>query len=168
MPWPLEPEAMTRFAQGASELLVVEERREVIESQLKSLAYNWAAAQRPLIAGKTDETGAELIPTGAELSPGIVARAIGRRIARFSPPQTVLERLGSIRAETQVVSAANEAARVPHFCSGCPHARSTRVPEGSFAMAGIGCHSLRLWMHDGSTKFIMQMGGEGGEQGRQR
>ena len=161
MPWPLEPQAMMRFAQGASELLVVEERRDIIESQLKSLAYNWPAASRPLIVGKTDETGAELLPTAGELSPHFVAQAIGRRIERFSAPPTVLERLEIIRSRTRVVPAVNEVARAPHFCAGCPHARSTRVPEGSFAMAGIGCHSLRLWMHDGTTKFIMQMGGEG-------
>ncbi len=161
MPWPLEPEAMMRFAQGLNELLVVEERREVIESQLKSLAYNLPAATRPLIVGKTDETGSELIPTVVELSPRIVAQAIGKRIGRFSPPRTVLDRLAAIHAGMRAVPAANDSSRVPHFCAGCPHARSTRVPDGSFAMAGIGCHSLRIWMGDSATKFLMQMGGEG-------
>ena len=163
MPWPLEPERIGEFAAGMEQILVVEERRAVIEPQLKDLAYNWPSGRRPRIVGKADESGASLLPVAGELSAVSVALAIGARLKSFGLPAHVAERLARIeaRAHQAAPGAAAEVARVPHFCAGCPHARSTRVPEGSFAMAGIGCHSLRMWMPDSATVFMSQMGGEG-------
>jgi len=128
---------------------------------LKDLAYNWPADRRPRILGKCDESGAPLLPVGGELSAAIVARAIGARLRAFGIPAHVAGRLARIEALPQAAPGAAGAGRVPHFCAGCPHARSTRVPEGSFAMAGIGCHSLRMWMPESATLFLSQMGGEG-------
>lgn len=161
MSWPLEPQSMREFALGLEEIVVVEERRSFIEMQLKEMAYNWPAQQRPVIVGKTDETSAPLLPQLGELSAARVAIALGARLTRRGVKLDD-ERLARIeRAAQRRQAAAGGPARLPHFCAGCPHARSTRVPEGSYAMGGIGCHSLRLWMPDSATKFMLQMGGEG-------
>jgi len=162
MVWPLEPQHMREFAEGLDEVLVIEERRAFIETQLKEQAYNWPSGKRPLITGKTDESGAPLLPEGGELDSGIVARAIGRRLARRGLPEEQARRLAGVEARLDTAKpAGTDVIRVPHFCAGCPHARSTQVPEGSLAMAGIGCHSLRLWMPNSNTMFMVQMGGEG-------
>lgn len=162
MTWPLEPLAMRAFAEDLEEVLVVEERRAFVETQLKEHAFNWSPARRPRVVGKTDETGAPLLPNGGVLTPLIVAQAIGRRLARHGMPETVARRLAAIEArQTASESPAVAVIRSPHFCAGCPHARSTRVPQGSLAMAGIGCHSLRLGMPESNTLFLAQMGGEG-------
>ena len=162
MVWPLEPERIRDVLDGVEEVVVVEERRAVIEPQIKDLAYNWPADRRPRIVGKTDERGAPLLPESGELSPSIVALALGKRLGRLAPPEFVIQRLRAIaRAQEQIWRAPSQI-RVAHFCAGCPHAVSTRVPDGSVAMAGIGCHSLRLWMPDSKTALLPQMGGEGG------
>ncbi len=162
MPWPLEPQRAGEFAAQVEELLVVEERRAVIEPQLKDLAYNWPADRRPRIVGKSDASGAPLLPVGGELSAAIVAMAIGKRLRSIGIAAHVAGRLARIEALAEPPPSAGAAGvRVPHFCAGCPHARSTRVPEGSLAMAGIGCHSLRMWMPGSATQFLSQMGGEG-------
>jgi indolepyruvate ferredoxin oxidoreductase len=149
MVWPLEPLALREFAEGLEEILVVEERRAIVETQLKEQAYHWPADRRPRVVGKTDENGAAFLPEGGVLTPELVAHGLARRLGLTEFP---------IRTST---STPQELIRTPHFCPGCPHARSTRVPEGSIAMAGIGCHSLRLGMPDPKTMFMVQMGGEG-------
>ena len=159
--WPLEPERLRDALDGAEEVVVVEERRAVLEPQIKDLAYNWPADRRPRIVGKSDENGATLLPESGELSPHIVALALGKRLARLAPPQAVTERLDAIVRAQQEIWRAPSQIRVAHFCAGCPHAVSTRVPDGSMAIAGIGCHSLRLWMPDSRTALLPQMGGEG-------
>ena len=150
MVWPLEPHALREFAEGLGEVLVVEERRAILEAQLKEQGYHWPAARRPRVVGKSDEAGAPLLPEGGVLTPMLVARALAARLG--------LEFLSKTSSSTPQ---APELVRSPHFCAGCPHARSTRVPDGSIAMAGIGCHSLRLGMPDPKTMFMVQMGGEG-------
>ena len=150
MVWPLEQVGLREFAEGLDEVLVVEERRALLETQLKEQAYHWPAARRPRVVGKIDEAGAPLLPEGGVLTPTMVARAIATRLG--------LEFLSKTSSSTPQMP---ELIRTPHFCAGCPHARSTRVPEGSIAMAGIGCHSLRLGMPDPKTMFMVQMGGEG-------
>ncbi len=233
MSWPLEPVALRDFAHGLEEVLVVEERRAVIEPQIKEQAYHWPQHQRPRVVGKSDETGAPLLPQDGVLTPLQVAQVLGRRLAAFGLPEGVRLRLAGVEARLagggggsagggvgpagdgvgpagdgvgsagdgvgpassvvgsaggegrfsggearlagcEIESAGGEVesvvaplsgaiapARTPHFCAGCPHARSTQVPDGSLAMAGIGCHSLRLGMPDSRTLFMVQMGGEG-------
>jgi indolepyruvate ferredoxin oxidoreductase len=162
MVWPLEADRLSEALAGVEEVVVVEERRAVIEPQLKEIAYNWPAGKRPNIVGKRDEKMRALFPEAGELSPEIVARAIGARLKRLGFSlrdehglRSLEQRRLEARRQTPV------AGRIPHFCSGCPHARSTRVPEGDVAMAGIGCHSLRVWMPKGQTMILPQMGGEG-------
>ncbi|MHA1568815.1 MAG: indolepyruvate ferredoxin oxidoreductase family protein, partial [Alphaproteobacteria bacterium] len=162
MTWPLEPKRARGFADGLEEIFVVEERRPLIETQLKEQAYNWDASARPRIVGKTDESGAALLPPTGEFNPMMLARAIGARIQRMGGHPRVSERLA--RLDARAADAAPKGAeivRVPHFCAGCPHARSTVVPEGSTAMTGIGCHSLVMWMPGRNTITITHMGGEG-------
>jgi len=172
MPWPLEPHAMRAFAEGCEELLVVEEKRALVETQLKELLY--PLVERPRVAGKTDENGATLAPDYGEISPAFCARLIARRLARWreAPDDARGTRAGAAYARIDARLAeldARERAparrfetieRIPYFCSGCPHNTSTRVPEGSRALAGIGCHYMAQWM-DRSTATFTQMGGEG-------
>jgi len=161
MTWPLEPGKARDFAQGLEEVLVVEERRPLIETQLKEQAYNWDATSRPRIVGKADAAGQPLLPSTGEFTPDLIARVIGARLARLAPHPVVGERHARIAARPATPPAGAEIVRIPQFCAGCPHARSTKVPEGSTAMGGIGCHSLAIWMPDRDTRSITQMGGEG-------
>ena len=161
MPWPLEPEGVRNFAEGLDEVLVVEEKRAVIEPQLKDLLYNWPADRRPRVFGKYDDSGAWILPSTGELNPHQIARAIGQRLGRLVPSERLSERLARIDvAERQGSGNVVPFARTPYFCSGCPHNTSTRVPEGSRALAGIGCHYLSQFM-DRNTATFTQMGGEG-------
>ncbi|MGE3784067.1 MAG: indolepyruvate ferredoxin oxidoreductase family protein, partial [Alphaproteobacteria bacterium] len=165
MPWPLEPEGARRFAEALQEVLVVEEKRAVIETQLKDQLYNWPAARRPLVVGKFDGTGEWILPSNGELSPAQIARVIARRLAALGDaPSWLAERVARLDARERQIGAAGgnvvPFARTPYFCSGCPHNTSTRVPEGSRALAGIGCHYLSQFM-DRNTATFTQMGGEG-------
>jgi indolepyruvate ferredoxin oxidoreductase len=161
MPWPLEPVATHEFARGLEEILVVEEKRSVIEDQLTGQLYNWSVAERPRVIGEFDERGADLLPNLAELTPAMVARAIASRIQRYYDSPTIQERLAFLEAkEAKLAKPRAKLDRNPHYCSGCPHNTSTKVPEGSRAMAGIGCHYMVTWM-DRRTDTFTQMGGEG-------
>ncbi|MBE7422161.1 MAG: indolepyruvate ferredoxin oxidoreductase family protein [Zoogloeaceae bacterium] len=168
MPWPLEADGVRRFAEGLEEILVVEEKRQIIEYQLKEMLYNWKEGVRPRVVGKFDETGewpaphhAWLLPPTAELTPAIVARAIAARIGRFHTSERIRERLAFLEAKDQALSKPKLALmRTPYFCPGCPHNLSTRVPEGSCALGGVGCHLMAVWMGR-NTVSISQMGGEG-------
>ena len=162
MPWPLEPRTTHDFADGLEEILVVEEKRSIIEDQLTGQLYNYPVAARPRVFGEFDENGGDLLPNLAELTPAMVALAIGSRIRRFYRSDTMEERLRWIEEKEVSLARPREIIeRVPHFCSGCPHNTSTRVPEGSHAMGGIGCHYMATWMPDRATHTFTQMGGEG-------
>ena len=165
MPWPLEPEGVREFAEGLAEVLVVEEKRAVIETQLKDQLYNWPADRRPRIIGKFDERGAWILPSNGELAPGQIARVIAQRLAGLGGAPWLAASLARIEASERQAGGVNGAdivpfQRTPYFCSGCPHNTSTRVPEGSRALAGIGCHYLSQFM-DRNTATFTQMGGEG-------
>ena len=180
--WPLEAQTTREFAQGLKEILVVEEKRQIIEYQLKEELYNWPDALRPRIVGKFDEiegddsggewsvpnpTSHRLLRANADLTPTLIAKALAKRLQKLDLPSDVLAKM---HAQLQIIEnkersqnslVLNPAAdRMPWFCSGCPHNTSTKVPEGSRAMAGIGCHFMSLWM-DRSTTGFTQMGGEG-------
>jgi len=160
--WPLEPAGARRFADGLKDVLVVEEKRGVIEPQLMRLLYNMDAARRPGIVGKTDESGARLLPSTGELTPIMVARAVVARLKLLGEGTQFDARLARLASFEQVSAApATHIRRTPFFCSGCPHNTSTRVPEGSRAMAGIGCHSMALFLPERATATLTHMGGEG-------
>ena len=179
--WPLEATAAREFARGLQEILVVEEKRQVIEYQLKEELYNWRDDVRPNVLGKFDEpegdlSGGEwgqpnpsnrwLLRAKADLTPAIVAQAIAKRLKKLGVPahieQRMNERLAVIEGKERSLAAIDVRGvdRQPWFCSGCPHNTSTRVPEGSRAAAGIGCHFMAVWMGR-STVTFSQMGGEG-------
>ena len=172
MPWPLEPEGIARFSADCQELLVIEEKRSLIETQLKDALYS--LAQRPLVVGKVDDHGAPLLPEWGEFSPASCARVIAARVLRRREDgadgrgalagevvRRIEQRLALLDAKaTEGMKKVATLDRIPYFCSGCPHNTSTRVPEGSRALAGIGCHYMAQWM-DRATETFTQMGGEG-------
>jgi indolepyruvate ferredoxin oxidoreductase len=167
MVWPLESDGVRRFAEGLEEILVVEEKRQLIEYQLKEELYNWREDVRPRVIGKFDEQGEWALPNGrwllpasGELSPAQIARVIADRIGRHFTSTRIRDRLAIIEAKEHSASPVIPIARTPYFCPGCPHNSSTRVPEGSRALAGIGCHFMVLWM-DRDTATFSHMGGEG-------
>ena len=160
--WPLEPEGALRFVEGLKDVLVVEEKRGFIEHQLVRLLYNMDASRRPSVVGKTDETGATLLQSIGELTPTMVARAVVARLQRLGDGAHVDHRLARLESLERLIGApVSKTQRTPFFCSGCPHNTSTHVPEGSRAMAGIGCHSMALFMPDRQTATLTHMGGEG-------
>jgi indolepyruvate ferredoxin oxidoreductase len=162
MPWPLEPRTTHAFAEGLEEILVVEEKRSIIEDQLTGQLYNYPVAARPRVIGEFDEQGRDLLPNLAELTPAMIALAIGSRLKRFFHSETMDQRIAWIeQKEASLATPRDTIERVPHFCSGCPHNTSTKVPEGSHAMGGIGCHYMATWMPDRETHTFTQMGGEG-------
>ena len=162
MPWPLEPRTTHDFAEGLEEILVVEEKRSIIEDQLTGQLYNYPVAARPRVFGEFDEEGRDLLPNLAELTPAMIALAIGSRVKRFYTSETMDQRLRWIEEkELSLARPHDTIERVPHFCSGCPHNTSTKVPEGSHALGGIGCHYMATWMPDRETHTFTQMGGEG-------
>ena len=181
--WPLEAQLTRDFAMGLQEILVIEEKRQVIEYQLKEELYSWRADVRPNVLGKFNEvegdyscgewsmanpTANTLLRANADLSPAIIARAIAQRLkklgvdadtsARIDAQLAILE--ARERAMQVIELTADKTERLPWFCSGCPHNTSTRVPEGSRALGGIGCHYMTTWM-DRATIGFTQMGGEG-------
>jgi indolepyruvate ferredoxin oxidoreductase len=169
MPWPLEPDGVREFALGLDEILVVEEKRQLIEYQMKEQLYNWRDDARPRVIGKYDEhgeweshRGEWLLPAAGELTPAMIARVIAARIGKFYTSKIITARLAFLEAkEAALAKPRAKIARIPYFCSGCPHNTSTRVPEGSKALAGIGCHYMAIWIRPEQTMTFTQMGGEG-------
>ena len=178
--WPLEAQLTREFATGLQEILVVEEKRQVIEYQLKEELYNWRADVRPVVLGKFNPTdGGEwsmpnpsanrLLRANADLTPAIIARAVAGRLKKIGvdsetaaciDAHLVLLQAKEDAMQVLQVSSVKTPERQPWFCSGCPHNTSTKVPEGSRAVAGIGCHFMSVWM-DRATVGFTQMGGEG-------
>ena len=177
--WPLEAQLTREFATGLQEILVVEEKRQVIEYQLKEELYNWRADVRPNIVGKFGDAGPDgggewsmanpsantLLRANADLSPALIAKAMAERVKKLGLDADMTARINArlalLQAKEQSLSVLTvDSERTPWFCSGCPHNTSTVVPEGSRAMAGIGCHYMTLWM-DRRTVGFTQMGGEG-------
>jgi indolepyruvate ferredoxin oxidoreductase len=160
MPWPLEPDGVRAFAEGLEEVLVIEEKREFIEHQLKWQLYNWKPNVRPKVVGKQDEKGDWLLSPDNELTPGMIAKVIAQRLGHFHDTDRIRNALAFFeRREALLAQFVTPTKRTPYFCSGCPHNSSTKVPEGSRALAGIGCHIMALWMDRAET--FTQMGGEG-------
>jgi len=179
MTWPLEAEGVRNFAQGLEEILVVEEKRQILEYQLKEELYNWRDDVRPRVVGKFDDTGEWsgspqqghgnwLLPATYELNPAQIARAIATRISKYFAghpvEQRVKVRIAYLEAKEGTLNVSTKADpekdRIPHFCSGCPHNTSTKLPEGSRGLAGIGCHYMVTWM-DRESSLFTHMGGEG-------
>jgi indolepyruvate ferredoxin oxidoreductase len=154
--WPVDPQTVRRFAEGLSEIVVIEEKSAFVERQIRDVLYD--LPDRPRIVGRHDEAGAVLLAAGGELSADTIALALSRRL-----PQTdaLRARRAFLEQQAEYLARADVAApRKPYFCSGCPHNTSTKVIDGSRALAGIGCHFMSQWM-DRNTGFYSHMGGEG-------
>ena len=163
MPFPLEPDGARRFAGGLETILVVEEKRALIETQLKDVLYATPGAAR--ILGKRDEADRLLFPAAGRLDTNHIAVEIGRRLLARGGAPALTDHLAIRVAELETILAGGDSdpaamTRTPYFCPGCPHSSSTRVPDGSRALAGIGCHYLAQFM-DRSTARFTHMGGEG-------
>ncbi len=170
MTWPLEPMGIRAFARGLQDIVVVEEKLSFIESQMKELFYNFEGINldnsRPSIVGKHDESGEWILPSTGELTPAKIAGVIARRIQKFIPLEaSASDHIRDVlrwmeEKESELALPRANFPRVPHYCSGCPHNTSTKVPEGSRAQGGIGCHYMVTWM-DRNTDTFTHMGGEG-------
>ncbi len=158
--WPLEPQGALDFVQRKHEVLVVEEKRGIIESQFKEYFYDYPGRKPERMVGKADENGEPLVPWVGELSPVQLAPIVASRLDRVFGGKRFSNRAEQLQHQTGAVIEIGGAKRMPYFCSGCPHNTSTKVPEGSRALAGIGCHFMASWMQR-DTDGLIQMGGEG-------
>ncbi|WP_415819284.1 indolepyruvate ferredoxin oxidoreductase family protein [Bordetella tumbae] len=155
--WPLDADRLSDFAHGLSHILVIEEKGAVVESQIKDLLYN--RPERPTVAGKTGWDGESLIPSAGQLRPSLLAAPLAAWLTRAAGLHHVSVP-ATLTCAAPLSNDADGMRRRPYFCSGCPHNSSTKVPEGSQALAGVGCHYMAAWM-DRNTSGLTQMGGEG-------
>lgn len=161
MIWPLDARSLLNATQGCAEIFVIEEKRPILEDQIARACINSSSA--PRLVGKLDETAAALVPSVGQLEPASLALSIAKRLGRVGRSDSALEQrvrtIESTRAQKRLASP-DSPVRLPYFCSGCPHNISTRVPEGSTALGGIGCHTMAIWMNR-RTLAPVQMGAEG-------
>ncbi len=159
MTWPLEPRGIGKFAEGLDLIMVVEEKRSLVETQVKEQLFDLPL--RPRVIGKKDENNQSLFSAKGALEPTDIAIEIGERLIRFGAGEEIKSRVSALKAlKGNAPKGADAASRIPYFCPGCPHNSSTVVPEGARAYAGIGCHYMAQWM-DRQTEGWTQMGGEG-------
>lgn len=159
--YPMEPVGLKEFASSVDELLVVEEKRPLMEGQIKDMLYSLSGNQRPSITGKKDEQGIDQFPTHGDMSPTMIADVMVKRLSGFAAVPKLDDRVQALKSREKHASSTVAAMnRIPYFCSGCPHSTGTKLPEGSRALAGIGCHFLAQYMDRGSATYT-QMGGEG-------
>ena len=158
-PWPISRQDLAEFAKGLDLIIVVEEKRSLIEVQVREELYG--TANQPVVVGKKDEQGNWLFPVKGALDPNDVAICIGERLLKVAPNEQIAGHVARLKEAQRVLAVTQDVAvRTPYFCSGCPHNSSTVVPAGSRAYAGIGCHFMAQWM-DRSTQGYTHMGGEG-------
>lgn len=162
MPFPVDRDGLRGFADGLDDILVIEDKREQIENALRDVCYALPEARRPRIVGRRDERGALLVDDVGDLNADKIARVIAARIQHFHDSDRLRARIAFLDSQHERAKKreALTLARLPYFCSGCPHNTSTRVPEGSRAYGGVGCHFMAYWM-DRNVGYATQMGGEG-------
>lgn len=165
MTWPLEPVRISEFAANCEEVLVIEEKRGVIEEQLANVLYNQPDAQRPRLVGKHDQDGQALLSIVGELDPDRVLQVIADRYLKINDNATLRAKLDELSPAAELAATygggSGALMRLPSFCAGCPHNTSTCVPDGSTAIGGIGCHGMAVWLPDRNTLTLYHMGGEG-------
>jgi indolepyruvate ferredoxin oxidoreductase len=157
--FPVEPRIVREFARGLEEILVIEEKRPFLELFVKDILYG--VPDRPRVLGKADEEERPLLAPVGEFDSDAIARALARRLgrkARIDSVEARIQQLDALKRRPKPVTLQ----RTAYFCSGCPHNRSTVVPEGHLAAAGIGCHGMVLLMDRGAMG-VTQMGGEGAQ-----
>ena len=159
MPWPLETSAAINFTSGLKEVLVVEEKRSFIESQLKEALYDLPESSRPKVLGKKDAHGKTLLPGTGILSPELIASVLAKLWPELAQQQRARDYFARVEQQENMIEALGTT-RTPFFCSGCPHNRSTVPPKGSRVLAGTGCHLMSVFM-DRDTSGFLHMGAEG-------
>ncbi|WP_219894201.1 indolepyruvate ferredoxin oxidoreductase family protein [Aquisediminimonas profunda] len=158
--WPLEPSGLAAFAVEADELIVLEEGRAFVEPQVKATLFDRCGERAIQVSGKAVR-GEPVLPSHGELTPALIARAIAKWLEPYHASQAISKRLAELEVlDSNLAASVTGIIRAPHFCSGCPHNTSTKVPEGSDQLAGIGCHTLAMFMERGIVAYP-QMGGEG-------
>ena len=160
MVWPLDQRDALEFVREKREILVIEEKRGIIESQFKEYFYDYPGHKPERMVGKNDESNQPLVPWVGELSPRLLAPIVARRLDAIFPGLDLQSRAARLAQQHTALVEVAGTTRTPYFCSGCPHNTSTKVPAGSHALAGIGCHFMASWM-DRDTTSLIQMGGEG-------
>lgn len=160
MVWPLDQRDALEFVREKREILVIEEKRGIIESQFKEYFYDYPGHKPERMVGKNDENNQPLVPWVGELSPRLLALIVARRLDAIFPGLDLQSRAARLAQQHTPLVEVSGTTRTPYFCSGCPHNTSTKVPAGSHALAGIGCHFMASWM-DRDTTSLIQMGGEG-------
>jgi indolepyruvate ferredoxin oxidoreductase len=155
--WPVAATSLRRFARGLQHVLVVEEKDAIVETQVKDVLFN--AVERPTVCGRRDLDDAPLIPAAGQLRPSLLAAPLSNWLLRATGFRSPV-RADTFLAAPPLSNEADGMRRRPYFCPGCPHNTSTRVPEGSHAQAGVGCHYMASWM-ERDTGGLVQMGGEG-------
>ncbi len=160
MVWPLARRDALGFVRGKREVMVIEEKRGIIESQFKEYFYDWPGDKPEKMVGKHRAVGDPLLPWTGELSPLDLVPVVAERLNTFFPEEGLLDKANALVAPPKIALAVPGANRTPYFCSGCPHNTSTRLPEGSKAASGIGCHVMASWMGRETVGYA-QMGGEG-------
>ena len=161
--WPMDPEQLSDFARGSRAVLVIEEKRPVMEDQVATFLYRLGGDQRPALTGKRDMHGAPLLPVVGELTVAGIRHAIGTLLRQLGIKDEGVESRHArfSMLETRALTAGSDKLRPAYFCSGCPHNTSTRIPDGSLALGGIGCHGLVAVVMDRNTMQFMPMGHEG-------
>ena len=162
MPYPLDKETVRSFADGLEEIFVIEEKRRFLEGAVRDSLYDLPDGRRPRVIGRFDDAGEQLLPEIGEYGSEEIARALGKRIAHFHSNERVTQRIDFLAEKAKRTKAREAMAvtRLPFFCSGCPHNTSTKVPEGSRAHGGVGCHFMATYM-ERDTGTHTHMGGEG-------
>ena len=156
--WPLEEKSLIKWAVGLDLVIVIEEKRKLLEDQIKSILYNIKGA--PLVIGGKDELGNQLLRSHYALDPTVIAGLIGKKLVEKTNDKAIKDSLADLEAAIKPITNEEIKPKVPYFCAGCPHNSSTKIPEGSRAYAGIGCHYMAQWM-DRETEGYTHMGGEG-------
>lgn len=157
--WPLEPDGLTAFAAGHRTLFVIEEKANFIEMQAAAVLIN--QSDRPTLIGKRDESGRALLSAAKPLDAHQIARAIGGRLEALGLLDEGARKFCAASSADNTLEAPATPKRTPYFCSGCPHNRSTQIPNGSVSMTGIGCHTIANFVQPSVALLPVQMGGEG-------
>jgi indolepyruvate ferredoxin oxidoreductase len=158
--FPIDRTAFETFSRGLKHILVIEEKTSLVEDQVKDVLFNWMADRRPSVSGRRDLDGAPLVSALGQHRPSSLFAPLSKWLARVRPDLAVADGASVFEKPPLVSNAADGMRRMPYFCSGCPHNSSTKVPEGSTALAGVGCHYMASWM-DRQTSGLTQMGAEG-------
>ena len=159
--WPLEPSGIQDFAAGHETLFFIEEKKSFVELQAAEILIN--EPSHPRLIGKKDEAGAPLLSEALQLEPVGIAEAIADRLHVMEIGDAALQAIRQMLGACLASGGSDKAAtiRSPYFCSGCPHSRSTRIPEGSLSMTGIGCHTMVSFVRPDEALLPTHMGGEG-------